>query len=163
MNKTFLYKIFIPISYTADTGEQIPAGLYEVIADNENYDTTPSVAIINYEKYNHHISFITHHIFDVWNPQKDEAYAMLDTFNPDILNEELSEDEMLSTLDALRPYYMSVEGFINGDEDCEWDGFDNLKQAYLSALMNEWSYHPISKKRMDENFIKVMSQLPTKK
>lgn len=159
MSKDFLYKIFIPISYTTDTGEQISAGLYEVISDNEDYDTTPSVAVIHYEKMNHHISFLTHKVFDIWKPQKNEAYAVLDTFNPDILNEELSEDEMLSTLDALCPYYITVDGFINGDDEYEWDGFDNLKEAYLSALMNEWSYHSISKKQMDENFIKVMSKI----
>lgn len=160
MNKTFLYKIFIPISYTSDTGEQIPAGLYDVISDNEDYDTTPSVAIVKFNTIDYSIPFLIHHMFEVvWNPQKDEAYAVLDTFNPDIVNEQLSEDEMFSTLDSLRPYYMSVDGFINGDKDYEWDGFDNLKEAYLSALMNEWSYHPISKKRMDENFLKVMSKI----
>ena len=94
MNKKYLYKIFIPISYTTDTGEQIPAGLYDVIWDNEDYDRTPSVAVIKFNTIDFSIPFLTHKVFNIWNPQRNEAYVVLDTFNLGLLNEELSEDEV---------------------------------------------------------------------
>lgn len=93
-NNNFLYKIFIPISYTTGAGGQIPAGLYDVIWDNEDYDRTPSVAVIKFNTIDFSIPFLTHKVFNIWNPQRNEAYVVLDTFNLGLLNEELSEDEV---------------------------------------------------------------------
>lgn len=146
------YKIFIPISYRTIEGTQIPSGLYDVIADNQEYDMIATKAIIEVDNISYQVDIIRHCAYCKWNPEANEAYAFNDSFGPQMLDKEPSEDEMLSYIEPLRPYYLSIDEYINGSDKDDWKGFKSIKEAYLACIVNEWSYHPISKKQMDEIF-----------
>lgn len=150
------YKIFIPISYTTIEGIQIPSGLYDVISDNQEYDIIATKAIIEVNGLSYPVDVIRHCAYCTWNPGANEAYAVVDSFDPQMLDKELSEDQMLSYIEPLRPHYLSVDEYINGSDKDEWEGFKGIKEAYLACLMNEWTHYFVTKKWLDDIFYRSM-------
>lgn len=119
--------------------EGIKPGVYAVSEDNESYNRIPCwCKLENGKEVSYFKSFDMLYgnseepIIPVYEDFKIEEYESL-------LN--LTEVEMIEDLEGLRPHFMTVDQFINGsfDWDFDWDGFKSVKEAWICARLHDWS------------------------
>jgi len=147
------YKIYINYEYKLFDGSILIPGVYNVLSDDREYDKNPTIAII---ECNYGIVDVPIDDFGIWSKITNGCYAVFEDFSPDFLNKNIDVSQMLSDLEALRPYDVTVNEYINGCENIDWDGFESVKDAWQTAVLHDWSNKFISQKKLNEIFIKVM-------
>lgn len=142
------YKIFIYKDSTFPVIGLAPAGLYDVVADNETYDNEPSYAEIELSGKLVKLPIARHTFYD--EVLSCQAYPVASSFSPSFLKP-LPEDEMIEHLSGLRPHDLSVDEYLNGCEGDDWDGFDgDVEMAWRSAVLNDWSHRFCTRKKLDK-------------
>ena len=150
------YKIYLTKFYAPSaTEEEIPAGLYDVIKDNESYDQIPTIAHIDTLKavgktYEIYIDINTN-LFSTNLFTTPNFLPVMPDFDPAILQRELTDGQMYEELEGLRPSFMTVEEYVHGTTSYEtemlkfisgddegWEGFESIRQAWQVAVMNDW-------------------------
>ena len=142
------YKIFIYKDSTFPVIGLVPAGVYDVVNDNETYDREPSWAEIELSGKFVKLPIARHTFYD--DVLSCLPYPVSSDFSPSFLNAS-TEAEMIDDLGGLRPYNLSVDEYLNGCESDDWDGFDgDAERAWRSAVLNDWSHRFCTRKKLDK-------------
>ncbi len=142
MNKQYDYKVYIPVKQ----GEVEP-GVYDVVSDNESYDTPVSAVDIIINGKSHVIQVSKYY----WGNNPDSAQLVWQNF--DVKNLDMSaitEDQAKENLNGLHHSDYTVDEFIT-----EFGG-GYAKMALIVAIRNDWDAMPLTKQRMDRIFIDAM-------
>lgn len=133
--------------------DNIKQGVYDVISTNQTYDESPTIATVKVGDKEIDVNVSKCY----WGTVYTGAMFVLSKDVIDGLKkvESISPKEALEWLDPLRPHDMSVQEFLH-DEDHGFNG--DIREALISAILNDYDGMPLPKKKMDEIMIKAMSR-----
>ena len=141
------YKVYLDTKIN-----DIPAGTYDVIQTNEDYDTSPTMATISFEgkevqvpiaKYcwGQHGSIVSGQLI-YKEAELERVLADADA---------IPEEKLVDHLGGLHHSEFTVEEFI------QEFGAGDARAALKLAIRTDWDAMPISNKRMNEIFYKSLS------